>query len=69
MVTKIVKLAPGAVMSGTDKYASQRALNELDAKRASADWAGDTGVYPKFQIGDNDETVPALPALVRPQAE
>lgn len=54
--------------TGTDKYAAQRALNELDAKRAAEDWAGDTGLYPKL-APPAEEAAPTIPALVRPQAE
>lgn len=50
------------------KYAAQRALNELDAKRERGDWATDTQLFGPRIVADPDETVPMLPALVRPQA-
>lgn len=55
--------------NGTDKYAAQRALNELDAKRAAEGWTGDTGLYPKLTPPPAEEPAPQLPALVRRQAD
>ncbi len=55
---------------GTDKYAAIRALQELDDKRNSPDWAGDTGMYPALEIADLELSMSnKLPALVQPQAE
>lgn len=51
------------------KYESQRVLNELDKHRESDDWAGDTAVFPRLAPLASDETVPMIPALLRPQAE
>jgi hypothetical protein len=53
----------------TNKYDAQRALNALDEARRAADWAGDTAVLPKLEQLASDDTVPMLPALLRPQAE
>lgn len=54
---------------GTDIYAAHRALNQLDARRASADYPGDTGLYPKLPAPPAEEPAPTLPALVRRQAD
>jgi hypothetical protein len=51
-------------------YKAIRALNELDALRASDDWAGDTVVLPALGPAiEDDEPTATLPALVRKQAE
>ena len=54
----------------TDKYAAQRALIELEAKRLEPDYPGDTVKLPVLQApaAETDDTVPMLPALLRPQA-
>lgn len=54
---------------GTDKYAASRALNELARQRESADYQGDTGLYPKLAPAPAEEPAPTLPALVRRQAD
>jgi hypothetical protein len=53
----------------TNKYDSIRALQQLDDARTAADWAGDTALLPKLEPKASDDTVPMLPALMRPQAE
>jgi hypothetical protein len=54
---------------GTDKYAAQRALFDLDMQRASPDWAGDTAIYPVMIVPPAADDMAALPALLRRQAE
>ena len=55
-------------MNPANQYAAHRALNELEAQRASPDWAGDTAILPKLKAPlATDDTVPMLPALLRPQ--
>jgi len=52
----------------TTKYDAQRALNELEAAREAGDWATDTQLFgPKLLTQCDDDTVPMLPALMRPQ--
>lgn len=53
-----------------EKYAANRALLQLDEQRMAADWAGDTALLPKIEapLPENDDTVPMLPKLLRPQA-
>jgi hypothetical protein len=54
----------------TAVYEASRALNDLDAARAAGeDWASYTNVLPVLQPLASDDTVPMLPALLRPQAE
>lgn len=50
-------------------YDAQRALLELDAERAAnPNWATDTAVIgQKLEPLASDDTVPMLPALLRPQ--
>lgn len=52
----------------TTKYEAQRALDELYRQREAADWAGDTVRLPKLNF-DFSDTMPMLPALLRPQAD
>ena len=53
----------------TDKYRANRALNALDAERELEDALLHTDCFPRLEPRASDETVPVLPALVRPQAE
>jgi hypothetical protein len=53
----------------TTKYDAQRALNELEAEREAGNWATDTQRFGPRIFADPDDTVPMLPALVRPQAD
>jgi hypothetical protein len=51
----------------TNRYDASRALNELDLSREAGEWT-DTLVLPVMAISsENDDTVPMLPALLRPQ--
>ena len=52
----------------TNKYDSIRRLNELDLSREAGEWS-DTLVLPALMAVsvENDDTVPMLPALLRPQ--
>jgi hypothetical protein len=55
-----------------DKYSAIRALNELDARRAAGDLPSRTGMFAiltePMRDTSEDDTVPMLPALLRPQA-
>ncbi len=52
----------------TDKYRANRALSALDAERELEDALLRTDCFPRLEPLASDETVPMLPALVRPQA-
>lgn len=61
-------------VSAPDIYAAQRALNELYAAREAGDKPSRTGVFKILgPLVDStvcdDDTVPMLPALLRPQAD
>ena len=53
----------------TNKYASARALNALEAERELERALELYDLAPELPPIASDETVPMLPALVRPQAE
>lgn len=50
-------------------YAAIRALNALDEKRSDPSYPGDTAMLPALKMPEGDDTVPMLPAFLRPQAE
>lgn len=63
-----------SIVTPDDKYAASRALNELDAARAAGDKPSRTGMYKILaplvdDTPNEDDTVPLLPALLRPQAD